>query len=283
MQSFMEPSKEIKIKIFQNRQEVSITPELKDELETIYKKKLAEKWKEEQRIFEQRLPLDRVVTLREKIRKFLPHESSIPETLIRFIQFEDDYNCLIKFLSLCEKIRRITADWTPGEINFNHELFIKLSEKHLKLSKAINNHAERHDDDSHILIKKIIEQTYMTSHIILLIEDAKNFVKGEGFKFTKELENELRHSLKDMDIYFHFKNYINHCKDALRLKKKHSEASDQYRAIAGKIKHTLFPLFHVYFPKKGDKKNYVIDLAKEFLKIVESPHPRSYLSYIRWN
>lgn len=260
------PNEDIKIKIFHNRKEVETTSELKSELEEIYKRKLKEqKFQKQNNIFKAEI-------LCYKIRRILPDNPFIPQTILRLIKNNDVFNQFTIFLDTCFRIKRLATEWKVKEIDFNHDLYKQLSLVHKELSETIHQYVKGGCSKTDTLIKKVMEQAYLPAHITLMIDEAKKIIRKSSFKFSEELENELSEGLKNLERYHHFKVYIEHCKKALDLK---SQEKEIYQNLLKKIKLDLFPLFFVYF---RSYKN-TLCFSQSLLKIVETPQTQSFLYY----
>ncbi len=270
----MQPPDDIKIKITQNQQEIHIPENIRTELEEICRRKLKEQQQELQN------NVYKAEIINHKIHRIFPKNSFIPQTMLSLIKEKSVFDQLAIFLDTCYGIQKKTSTWKPENVDFNHKIFCNLSLIHKELTEKIVQHSKDDCNEVYDLIKEILEQAYMPSHIKLLIYEAQKITKHTGFEFSQDLENHLTRELTNIEKFQNVKNYIDCCKLALEMKKKGQEKSQDFLTQINKIKTRIFPLFYYYFPKDEEKNSLVIILAKKLLKIVETPAQKRYFSFI---
>ncbi len=264
----MQAPDEITIKVTQNQQEIHIPENIRTELEEICRRKLKEQQQEKQN------NVYKAEIINHKIHRILPNNSSIPRQILNLIKQNSVFDQFTIFLDTCHGIKRTTEQWNPEEIDFNHEIFCSLSFIHKDLSEIIVQHSQGDCNEVYDLIKKLLEQAYMPSNIKFLINEAKNITKLTEFEFTQDLKDHLTRELANIEKFRNFKEYINCCKQALKMKKE----GQDYQTRSIKLKPSFFPSSISIFRKREKENALVIILAKKLLKIVETPISKKYFS-----
>ncbi|NGX58577.1 MAG: hypothetical protein K940chlam3_01484 [Chlamydiae bacterium] len=247
---YIPPDKDVEIKAYSESHELKIPKELEETLNRVFRSHM-EFYKLQKK---NNVLKSEVVTY--KIRKLLPDLRTVPIKLILACKDDRIFQCVIKFIDTCIRIRDDSKKWVAEEVDFNHSLFRELSLVHQELSRKLYQAIEKYPEEIDQLMKVLMSQAYLPPNIILMIEAARKIYPS----LTVEAEASLQNALNTAERLELFKEITFCCEKIIVIKQSGVTDSEELRELYVKLKEHLMPLVLAIFREEREVFQFIQEM-----------------------